>query len=70
MPGCFNSLYYNAFYVAQHLFLKKVFQMFADVKKTVYLSLMAFKKKWTQSIHNRGLIMNQFMLIFGNRIQT
>lgn len=37
MPGCFNRLYYNAFYVAQHLFLKKVFQMFADVKKTVYL---------------------------------
>lgn len=27
------------------------------------------EKKWTQPIHNWGLIMNQFMLIFENRIQ-
>lgn len=33
------------------------------VKKTVYLSLMEIEKKWTQPIHNWGLIMNQFMLI-------
>ena len=39
------------------------------VKKTVYLSLMEIEKKWTQAIHNRGLIMNQFILIFENRIQ-
>ncbi len=26
-------------------------------------------KEWTQPIHNWGLIMNQFMLIFENRIQ-
>lgn len=39
------------------------------VKKTVYLSLMEIEKKWTQPIHNWGLIMNQFMLIFENRIQ-
>ena len=38
------------------------------VKKTVYLSLMEIEKKWTQPIH-WGLIMNQFMLIFENRIQ-
>lgn len=38
-------------------------------KKTVYLSLMEIKKKWTQPIHNWGLIMNQFMLMFENRIQ-
>ena len=39
------------------------------VKKTVYLSLMEIEKKWTMSISNWGLIMNQFMLIFENRIQ-
>ena len=39
------------------------------VKKTVYLSPMEIEKKWTQPIHNWGLIMNQFMLIFENRIQ-
>ena len=39
------------------------------VKKTVYLSLMEIEKKWTQPIHNWGLIMNQFIIIFKNRIQ-
>ena len=39
------------------------------VKKTVYLSLMEIEKKWAQPIHNWGLIINQFMLIFENRIQ-
>ena len=39
------------------------------VKKTVYLSLMEIEKKWTMPISNWGLIMNQFMLIFENRIQ-
>lgn len=34
------------------------------VKKNVYLSLMKIVKKWTRLIHNWGLIMNQFMLIF------
>ena len=38
-------------------------------KKTVYLSLMEIEKKWTQPIHNWGLIMNQFIIIFENRIQ-
>ncbi len=33
------------------------------VKKMVYLSLMEIEKKWTQPIHNWGLIMNQFMLM-------
>ena len=33
-------------------------------------SLMEIEKKWTQPIHNRGLIMNQFILIFENRIQV
>ena len=39
------------------------------VKKMVYLSLMEIEKKWTMPITNWGLIMNQFMLIFENRIQ-
>ena len=39
------------------------------VKKTVYLSLREIEKKWTMPISNWGLIMNQFMLIFENRIQ-
>lgn len=39
------------------------------VKKTVYLSLMEIEKKWTMPISNWGLIMNQFMIIFENRIQ-
>ena len=39
------------------------------VKKTVSLSLMEIEKKWTQPIHNWGLIINQFILIFENRIQ-
>lgn len=39
------------------------------VKKTVYLSLMEIEKKWTMPIPNWGLIINQFMLIFANRIQ-
>ena len=30
---------------------------------------MEIEKKWTQPIHSWGLIMNQFMLIFENRIQ-
>lgn len=34
-----------------------------------HLSLMEIEKKWTQPIHNWGLIMNQFMLIKKNRIQ-
>ena len=33
------------------------------------LTVMEIEKKWTQPIHNWGLIMNQFMLMFENRIQ-
>ncbi len=39
------------------------------VKKMVYLALMEIEKKWTMPITSWGLIMNQFMLIFENRIQ-
>ena len=39
------------------------------VKKSVYLALMETTKKWTQPIHNWGLILNQFMAIFGERVK-
>jgi len=39
------------------------------VKKTVYLSLIEIEKKWTMPISNWDLIVNQFMLMFENRIQ-
>lgn len=39
------------------------------VKKMVYLALMEIEKKWTMPITNWGLIMNQFIIIFENRIQ-
>lgn len=39
------------------------------VKKSVYLALGQVTKKWTMPIRNWGLILNQFMAIFENRIQ-
>ncbi|WP_168796395.1 IS256 family transposase [Flagellimonas onchidii] len=39
------------------------------LKKSVYLSLMQISRKWTQPIHNWGLILNQFLVIFEKRIQ-
>ena len=39
------------------------------VMKMGYLSLMQIEKKWKQPIDNWGLITNQFMLMFENRIQ-
>ena len=39
------------------------------LKKSVYLSLMQITKKWTQPIHNWGLILNQFLTIFEKRVQ-
>lgn len=35
--------------------------------KAVYFSIQALLKKWTQPIPNWGLILNQFMIIFGER---
>lgn len=40
------------------------------VKKAVYLSLMEIEKKWTQPIWNWGLVMNQFIIIFGDRMRV
>ncbi len=38
------------------------------VRKSVWLALQEIEKKWTTSIHNWGIIMNQFIAIFENRI--
>jgi putative transposase len=39
------------------------------VLKSVYLSLREASKKWTMPIHNWGMILNQFLTIFGTRVQ-
>lgn len=38
------------------------------VRKSVWLALQEIEKKWTAPIHNWGVVMNQFMAIFENRI--
>jgi transposase-like protein len=38
------------------------------VLKSVYLSIHEATKKWTMPIRNWGTILNQFMIIFENRI--
>jgi len=38
------------------------------VKKSVYLALMESTKKWTMPIHNWGIVLNQLMIIFENRV--
>ena len=38
------------------------------VKKSVYLALTQVTKKWNKPIRNWGIILNQFMTIFENRI--
>lgn len=40
------------------------------LKKSVYLSIMEIEKKWAQPIWNWGMIFNQFLTIFENRIQV
>lgn len=39
------------------------------VLKSVYLALREATKKWSLPIQNWGLILNQFLTIFGNRVQ-
>ena len=48
---------------------KMVFPTDDALKKSVYLSLMEISKKWTQPIHNWGIILNQFLTIFEKRVQ-
>jgi len=38
------------------------------LKKSVYLAINEIEKKWTQPVHNWGLIFNQFLVIFGERM--
>jgi putative transposase len=39
------------------------------VKKSVYLAISEVEKKWTQPIRNWGLVFNQFITIFDDRIR-
>ena len=39
------------------------------VMKSVYLALKEATKKWTMPIQNWGLVLNQFMLIFEERLR-
>lgn len=47
---------------------KMAFPTDEALKKSVFLSLMQISKKWTQPIHNWGLILNQFLTIFEKRV--
>ena len=38
------------------------------LRKSVWLALQEIEKKWTMPIRNWGLVMNQFLIIFENRI--
>jgi len=38
------------------------------LKKSVYLAINEIEKKWTQPVHNWGIIFNQFLIIFGDRM--
>lgn len=38
------------------------------VKKSVYLAINQVTKKWTQPIRNWGIILNQFIIMFENRL--
>ena len=49
--------------IRKHTKSKLSFPSGNAVNKTVYLSLIEIEKKWTQPIHNWGLIMNQFIFI-------
>ena len=39
------------------------------LRKSVWLALLEIEKKWTMPIRNWGLVMNQFLIIFENRIR-
>jgi transposase-like protein len=39
------------------------------VIKSVYLAIMEATKKWTMPIRDWGIILNQFMIIFDNRLK-
>ncbi len=39
------------------------------IMKSVFLALKESTKKWTMPIRNWGVILNQFLIIFKNRIK-
>jgi putative transposase len=40
------------------------------LRKSIYLSVQEISKKWTQPIQNWGIIIGQFMIFFGDRLET
>jgi putative transposase len=44
--------------------------MIMQVKKSVYLALSEITKKWTMPIRNWGIVLNQFITIFGDRCRV
>ncbi len=40
------------------------------VLKSVYLALGEASKKWTMPIRNWGIVLNQFLIIFGDRLKV
>jgi len=48
---------------------KLLFPTDEAVIKSVYLAVRGATKKWTQPIRNWGLVLNQFLTIFSERVQ-
>lgn len=55
--------------IRKHTKSKLSFPTDDAVRKSVWLALQEIEKKWTAPIHNWGVVMNQFMAIFENRIR-
>jgi putative transposase len=47
---------------------RTIFPTDDSIRKAVYLSVSEITKKWTQPIHNWGLIFNQIMIYFEDRL--
>ena len=48
---------------------KRSFPTDDAVKKSVYLALREATKKWSKPINNWGVILNQFLILFENRVR-
>ena len=55
--------------IRKHTKNKMSFPSDEAVVKSVFLAIREATKKWTQSIQNWGIILNQFILIFDQRIE-
>jgi transposase-like protein len=49
---------------------KMAFPTDQALKKAVYLAIIQVTKKWSKPIRNWGIILNQFMIIFADRINV